>query len=124
MSPRAAPALTVAGIHRPRPASPVVGMGYYHDPWPSGNCRSRLSCRVADRAAAAAKSGDQSLSAWLNRAAEDRLALEDGLAAVREWEAEHGVLTAEEKAAAEAILDGSVSRPKRRRVRSTKTAAR
>jgi hypothetical protein len=35
------------------------------------------------------------------------LAIEDGLAAVAEWEAEHGAFTAEEIAAADAILDAA-----------------
>jgi hypothetical protein len=35
------------------------------------------------------------------------LAIEDGLAAVAEWEAEHGPLTAEELAAADAVLDAA-----------------
>ena len=62
---------------------------------------------VADRAAAAAQGRGLSLSAWLNRAAENALALEDGLAAVREWEAEHGSFTAAERARADAVLDGT-----------------
>jgi hypothetical protein len=48
-----------------------------------------------------------SLSAWLNRAAENALAVEDGIGAVAEWEAEHGALTAEELRAADATLDGA-----------------
>jgi len=51
-----------------------------------------------------------SLSAWLNAAGERALVLEDGLAAVREWEAEHGELTAEELAWADAILDADGDR--------------
>ncbi len=50
-----------------------------------------------------------SLSAWLNRAAENALAIEAGLAAVSEWEAEHGPLTGEELAAADALLDAPPS---------------
>lgn len=69
---------------------------------------------VAERAAAAAEGQSLSLSAWLNRAAENALALEDGLAAVREWEAEHGGFTAEERAQADAILDG-VTKPRLKR---------
>ena len=37
--------------------------------------------------------------------AENALALEEGLAAVAEWEAEHGALMAHELAAADAALD-------------------
>lgn len=53
---------------------------------------------VAERAASAAASHGVSLSAWLNAAAERAIRIEDGLAAVREWEAEHGELSAEERA--------------------------
>jgi hypothetical protein len=64
-----------------------------------------LDEQVADAAVASAERHDLSLSAWLNRAAENALAIEDGLAAVAEWEAEHGALTATELSAADAVLD-------------------
>lgn len=64
-----------------------------------------LDERVAEAAAASAERLGLSLSAWLNHAAEKALAIEDGLAAVAEWEAEHGAFTAEEIAAADAALD-------------------
>jgi len=60
---------------------------------------------VAAAVAAAARRSGVSLSSWLNHAAENELAIEDGLQAVREWEAEHGALTPEELAAADAVLD-------------------
>jgi hypothetical protein len=50
--------------------------------------------------AAAADEG-VSVSAWMTEAARRRLLIEDGLAAVAEWEAEHGPFTAEERAAAD-----------------------
>ncbi|HEY9182838.1 MAG TPA: hypothetical protein VIQ99_06545 [Gammaproteobacteria bacterium] len=62
---------------------------------------------MAEAAAASAERHGLSLSAWLNRAAEKALAIEDGLAAVAEWEAEHGAFTAEEIAAADAVLDAA-----------------
>jgi hypothetical protein len=62
---------------------------------------------VAQVAVASAERQGLSLSAWLNRAAERALAIEDGLAAVAEWEAEHGPLPAEELAAADAVLDAA-----------------
>jgi len=62
---------------------------------------------VAARVAESAERHGLSLSAWVNA-----LALEDGLAAVAEWQAEHGELSAEELAAADAVLD---SKPRRRR---------
>ncbi|RPI60133.1 MAG: hypothetical protein EHM50_07970 [Lysobacterales bacterium] len=63
--------------------------------------------RVAEAAVASAERHGLSLSAWLNRAAENALAIEDGLAAVAEWEAEHGPLSGEDLAAADAILDAA-----------------
>jgi hypothetical protein len=66
-----------------------------------------LDERVAEAAAASAERHGLSLSAWLNRAAQNALAVEEGLAAVAEWEAEHGAFTAEEIAAADAILDAA-----------------
>jgi hypothetical protein len=64
-----------------------------------------LDEQVADAAVASAERHGLSLSAWLNRAAENALAIEDGLAAVADWEAEHGALTATELSAADAVLD-------------------
>lgn len=59
----------------------------------------------------AAKRRDMSLSAWLNGVAADALAhetsIEDGLAGVAEWEAEHGPPSEEEAAKANAILDAA-----------------
>lgn len=72
--------------------------------------------RVATAAGASAERQGLSLSAWLTRAAEQALAVEDGLAAVAEWEAEHGALTAEELAAADAILDRSETARRRSKV--------
>ncbi len=64
-----------------------------------------LDEEVAAAAAASAERQGMSLSAWLARAAEQALTVEDGLAAIAEWEAEHGGLTQEELAAADAVLD-------------------
>jgi hypothetical protein len=65
---------------------------------------------VAKSAAASAEQEGISLSAWLTRAARQALAVEQGLMAVREWEAEHGHLTAEELAAADAALGAAGTR--------------
>jgi hypothetical protein len=46
----------------------------------------------------------------LNAAAERALVLENGLAGVRAWEADHGELTSEELAWADAIIDGGRDR--------------
>ena len=69
-----------------------------------------LDRTVAEGAARAAEHHGLSLSAWLNAAAARALVLETGLAAVREWEHEHGELTPEELAWADAVLDGAAAR--------------
>jgi predicted transcriptional regulator len=74
-----------------------------------------LDDEVAALAAAAAERRGQSLSAWLNEAATHALAVEDGLAAVVEWEAEHGSFTDEELAVADAVLDRATGSRRRRR---------
>jgi hypothetical protein len=48
-----------------------------------------------------------SLSAWLNEASRNALAIEDGLAAVTEWEAEHGPFSQAEIAEADRVLDAA-----------------
>jgi predicted transcriptional regulator len=64
-----------------------------------------LDDEVAAQVVQAAERAGMSVSAWLNHAAENKLAIEAGLDAVREWEADHGELTAEELAAADRLLD-------------------
>ena len=71
---------------------------------------------VAKAAVAAARRSGLSLSAWMNSAAAHVLAVESGVAAVAQWEAEHGALTADELAAADEVLDrglGIVDEPAR-----------
>lgn len=70
---------------------------------------------VAAAAAASAERRGLSLSAWLNDAAARALAIEDGLAAVAEWEAEHGPLADEELEAADAVLEAASRRGRTRR---------
>lgn len=72
-----------------------------------------LDEHVAEAAAASAERRGLSLSAWLNQAAQNALAVEDGLAAVAEWEAEHGAFTREELAGADAVLDAARKTPAR-----------
>jgi hypothetical protein len=64
-----------------------------------------LDVEVAAAAEAAAAEDGVSFSAWLSEAAERRLRVREGLQGVAEWEAEAGVLTPEERAAGEALLD-------------------
>ena len=67
---------------------------------------------AADVARAADRAG-VSVSAWLNHAAENELATERGLDAVREREADHGALTDEELAVADTLLDRIVESARR-----------
>ncbi len=64
-----------------------------------------LENTTAIAAASAAERRGLSLSAWLNEAAEHALAVEAGLRAVAEWEAEHGALTEGELAQADKFLN-------------------
>jgi len=66
-----------------------------------------LEAPVADAAKQAAERRGMSLSAWLNEASLQALAIEDGLAAVAEWEADNGRFSAAEIAAADAALDAA-----------------
>lgn len=69
-----------------------------------------LDAKVAAGASASAERRGLSLSAWLNTAAERALAVEDGLLAVGEWEADHGALTPDELRVAEEVLAGRSTR--------------
>lgn len=53
------------------------------------------------------------MPAWLIHAAENELATERGLDAVREWEADHGALTGDEIAVADTLLDRVVDASRR-----------
>lgn len=72
-----------------------------------------LDDTVADRVEHAAEEDGVSFSAWLSAAAEGQLRLRDGLAGVAAWENDAGALTAEERAAGEALLDRLLAEPKR-----------
>lgn len=63
----------------------------------------------------AASADGTSVSAWMTKAARRELQVRDGLAAVAEWEAEHGELTdAELGAARKRIAGGSETLTRRR----------
>jgi len=68
-----------------------------------------LNDDVAARVERAAREDGVSFSTWLTTAAEHHLLIRDGLLGVREWEAEVGALSAEERAAGEALLDRLLS---------------
>jgi hypothetical protein len=84
---------------------------------PRGNPSPKLAITVDPdvygQVVAAARAEGVSVSAWMTAAARRALRLRDGLAAVAEWEAEHGALTPEELAAARRRI-GSVGSAERR----------
>lgn len=84
---------------------------------PRGNPAVKLAITVdADVHAGiidAAGAGGTSVSAWITAAARRALLVRDGLAAVAEWEAEHGAFTQAELEAARARLQRSSTRRKR-----------
>jgi hypothetical protein len=71
---------------------------------PRGNPSPKLAITVDPdvhvRVVAAAAAEGVSVSAWMTAAARRALTLRDGLAAVADWEAEHGALTPDELDAA------------------------
>jgi len=70
-----------------------------------------VHARVLDAAAAEGTS----VSAWITNAARRALLVRDGLAAVAEWEAEHGTLTPAEMEAARSRIERRKTRRKRTR---------
>jgi hypothetical protein len=89
---------------------------------PRGNPAPKLAITVdpdvhAQMIAAAAAEG-VSVSAWMTNAARRALLVRDGLAAVAEWEAEHGALSQDELAAANQRVADQLRHPKARRRRS------
>lgn len=64
-----------------------------------------LDAETAQAARRLAAEEGVSLSAWIGDAAASAARIADGLAAVREFEAEHGALTDDERAAARAEAD-------------------
>lgn len=71
---------------------------------PRGNPSPKLAITVDpdvyDRVLEAAEAEGSSVSAWMTAAARRALAVRDGLAAVAEWESQHGPLTEAELEAA------------------------
>jgi hypothetical protein len=86
---------------------------------PSPKLAITVDADVHDRVLDAAAAEGVSVSAWMTRAARRALLVRDGLAAVAEWEAEHGALTEAELAAARRRVASQVSAtPSRPRKRS------
>jgi hypothetical protein len=84
---------------------------------PRGNPAVKLAITVdADvhaKVLRAAEAEGTSVSGWITEAARRALRVRDGLAAVAEWEAEHGALTAKELEDARARLAARRSPRKR-----------
>jgi hypothetical protein len=90
---------------------------------PPGNPSPKLAITIAadvhEQVLAAAARRGVSVSAWMTDAARLALKVRDGLAAVAEWEAEHGPLTeAELKAARQRLVSSRRPQRARRRGRS------
>jgi len=69
---------------------------------------------------AAAAAAGMTYSGWLAAAARKELRVREGLAAVAEWEAEHGPFSAEERAEAEAWVRRTVPRSTRSGARASR----
>ena len=84
---------------------------------PRGNPAIKLAvtvdAEVHSRGLDAAEAEGKSVSAWITEAARRALLLRDGLAAVAEWETEHGALTPAELAAPRARIERKTPRRKR-----------
>ena len=85
---------------------------------PSPKLAITVDADVHERVVEAAAEEGVSVSAWMTSAARRALLVRDGLAAVAEWEAEHGALTDDELVAAReqvaSQLTATTPRPKRR----------
>jgi predicted transcriptional regulator len=83
---------------------------------PRGNPSPKLAITVDPdvhaKVIAAAEADDVSVSAWMTSAAREALRRRDGLAAIAEWEAQHGRLSQEEMREAHRRVLGL--RPRRR----------
>jgi hypothetical protein len=80
--------------------SETVGEWSYTHDMPRGNPAAKMAITVdADvhrRVLEEAERAGQSVSAWMTDAARHALRRVDGLATVRQWEAEHGAFTEDE----------------------------
>ena len=92
---------------------------------PSPKVAITIDPDVHERVLAAAAEDGTSVSAWMTEAARRRLLAQDGLAAVEEWEAQHGSFSEAELSAARARvgeqLRQSAPPPRRRASRPRQT---
>ena len=84
---------------------------------PRGNPAVKLAvtvdAEVHSKVLDAAEAEGKSVSAWITEAARRALLLRDGLAAVAEWENQHGALTRAELVAARSRVQQKATRRKR-----------
>jgi hypothetical protein len=95
----------------------TILLWWYGLDMPRGNPAIKLAITVdADvhaKVLDAAEAEGASVSAWITAAARRALLVRDGLAAVAEWEAEHGALTRGELEAARARIESRAARRRR-----------
>jgi hypothetical protein len=84
---------------------------------PSPKLAITVDADVHERVVEAAAEDGVSVSAWMTSAARRALLVRDGLAAVAEWEAEHGGLSDDELAAARKRVTSQIAATTRRRRR-------
>lgn len=84
---------------------------------PSPKLAITIAPEVHEGVVAAAAEDGVSVSAWMTEAARRSLRARDGLAAVAEWEAEHGAFTDEEMSAARRRVAAGATAPGRARGR-------
>lgn len=82
---------------------------------PSPKLAITVDPEVHEGIVAAAAADGLSVSAWMTEAARRALLVRDGLAAVAEWEAEHGALTDAEMAEARQRVERESAGPVARR---------
>ena len=82
---------------------------------PSPKLAITVDPEVHERVVAAAAEEGLSVSAWMTAAARRALLVRDGLAAVAEWEAEHGPLSDSELRSARERIADEIRGPSKRR---------
>jgi hypothetical protein len=85
---------------------------------PSPKLAISVDPTVHERVVAAAAEEGVSVSAWLTEAARRALLVKDGLAAVAEWERQHGAFSEAELEGARRRVSAELSPARRRRPRS------
>jgi len=78
---------------------------------PSPKLAITVDPEVHERVVAAAAEEGLSVSAWMTSAARRALLVADGIAAVKEWEAENGSFSQDEMTAARRRVEAEQSRP-------------